>query len=72
VIIICKVQEIKSQNKFAEKSITMVTVGDVLYSVDIPDDKTMEHEGQKVLTLDGMRYLVHQVRLVLEYEASDF
>jgi hypothetical protein len=68
--VILRVIEVKAQEQYASKTLTVSPVGDILYLVQVPDKYVSEYEGKKVLTIEGIRHIIHATRVALQYDVD--
>jgi len=72
--VILKVVSFSVSTEFAIMKMDLAPVGDVLYSVEVPEGGYIEEEGKKIFNIKGIRHIVTQaeVALVVDADEEDF
>ena len=72
--VILKVVSISVSTEYAKKKMDLAPVGDILYSVEVPEDGYVEEDGKKIFNIKGIRHIIQKstVALIVDADEEDF
>lgn len=68
---ILQVTDIAVSTDYGKKKMGLTPVGEILYTVEVPEEGYEEVDGKKVFNIKGIRHLIKSSTIALVFDADE-